>query len=111
MDEIISCSKCHQPIVSTDYFCPNCGKKIRSPPPSTSLSGQIVLYLKSLILPPLGFFWGYQYLRQPDKKSKLIGLFVIIITIIEIIWLIQVTVNIINTANQQINQQMNLYGL
>jgi hypothetical protein len=110
MDEIIYCPNCHQPIRSTDYFCPNCGKKIHSPPPSTSLLGQIILYLKALILPPLGFFWGYQYLQQSDTKSKLIGLFVIIITFIEIIWLTQTTVNMVDFANQQINQQMNLYG-
>lgn len=111
MDEIISCPNCHQPIKPNDYFCPNCGKKIRSPPPSTSLSSQIVLYLKTLILPPFGLFWGYNYLRQSDTKSKLIGLFTIIITIIEIIWLIQSTINMVNIANQQINQQINLYGL
>ena len=109
MDEIIYCPNCHQPIRSTDYFCPNCGKKIHSPPPSTSLSGQIILYLKTLIFPPFGFFWGYQYLRQPDTKSKLIGLFIIIITIIEIIWLTQSTINMVNIANQQMNQQFNLY--
>jgi len=92
MDEIISCPSCHQ-----------------SPPPSTSLSSQIILYLKTLILPPFGFFLGYKYLRQSDTKSKLIGLFVIVITIIEIIWLIQSTINMVNIANQQMSQQLNLY--
>lgn len=93
MDEIISCPSCHQ-----------------SPPPSTSLSSQIILYLKTLILPPFGFFWGYQYLRQPDAKSKLIGILVVVITIIEIILLIQSTINMINIANLQMSQQLNVYN-
>ena len=105
------CPRCHQTIQPTDYFCPNCGKKLHSPPLSTSISSQIVLYLKTLLLPPFGFIWGYRYLRQSDSKSKLIGLAVIIITIIETIWLIFFTINFTNTLNQQINQTYQLYGL
>ena len=111
MDEIISCPVCHQPIDSTDYFCRNCGKKIHPTPLSTSFPSQITLYLKSLFLPPIGIIWGFRYLRQADTKSKLVGLFVIILTIIEIIWLIQITTNTINSFTQQINQQSQLYGL
>lgn len=110
MDTTI-CSSCHQPIDPSHYFCPNCGKNIKSKPLSTSISAQIFLYLKTLLLPPLGIIWGSRYLRQPDKVSKLVGWFTIIITIVEIVWLIQSTVSIVNTVNQQINQQMKLYGL
>ncbi|MDP4010124.1 MAG: hypothetical protein Q8P53_04065 [Candidatus Shapirobacteria bacterium] len=80
-------------------------------PLSTSLSAQIILYLKALLLPPMGFFWGYRYFRQSDTKSKLIGLFTILITIIEIIWITQSTITAINTINQQVAQQSALYGL
>ena len=110
MDEIMSCPVCHQPVKTTDYFCSNCGKKLKSKPPSTSIPSQIILYIKTLLLPPFGLFWGYRYLRQPDTKSKLIGLFTIIITIVEVVWLTQITINTINTVNQQINQQIQLYG-
>jgi hypothetical protein len=111
MDEIISCPSCHQPVKMTDYFCFNCGKKLKSRPLSTSLTSQIILYLKTLLLPPFGLIWGYRYLRQPNTQSKFVGLITIIITIIEIVWLTQTTMNIINTTNQQINQQIQLYGL
>jgi hypothetical protein len=111
MDEDLSCSGCHQPVNQNDYFCHECGKKLRSPPLSTSISSQIWLYIKTLLLPPLGLIWGFRYLRQPDTKSKLIGWIAIIITIIETIWLIQTTVKVVNDTNQQINQQMRLYGL
>lgn len=110
MDGIVSCPSCHQPIEPIDYFCPKCGKKLRSRPLSTSFSSQIVLYLKTLLLPPFGLIWGYRYLHQPDTSSKLIGLITIIITVVETVWLTQTTINIINTANQQINQQVQLYG-
>jgi hypothetical protein len=105
------CQTCHQPVQENFYFCPNCGKNLKPSPPSTSISDQILLYLKSLLLPPMGIIWGFRYLRQSDTKSKVIGLIAISVTIIEIIWLIQTTVYTINTVNQQINQQMKLYGL
>lgn len=111
MDEIITCPGCHLPVEKSCYFCPNCGKKIRSPPLSTTWSSQIILYLKTLLLPPLGLIWGYRYLRQPDSDSKLVGLVTVVITVIEIIWLIVTTIGVVNMANQQINQQIQLYGL
>ena len=62
-------------------------------------------------MPPLGLWWGYRYLRQSDTSSKLVGLVVVLMTVVEIVWVTQITIGAINTANQQINQQMNLYGL
>lgn len=111
MDETVLCPACHQPVKLADYFCSNCGKNLRPRPLSTSLSSQIPLYLKTLLLPPLGFIWGYRYLRQPDTRSKIVGLITIAITIIEIVFLIEFTVNLIDTVNRQIYQQTNLYGL
>jgi len=59
----------------------------------------------------MGLIWGFRYLRQSDNKSKIIGLITILVTIIEIVWIIQSTVDLLNTVNQQVNQQINLYGL
>jgi hypothetical protein len=111
MEEILTCPKCHQPIEIGSYFCPNCGEKIRSKPLVTSWQGQIWLYLKTLLLPPFGFYWGYKYLRQGDKRSKWIGVVVIGLTIVEMIWLVITTVNAVNVASQQVTQQLNLEGL
>jgi hypothetical protein len=110
MDEIIACPQCHQPVVPADYFCPNCGKKLHSPPLSTTPTALLVLALKTLLLPPFGLYWGYRYLRQSDQTSKIVGLAVIIITIMETVWLIFATIAAVNTAQQQINGLMNSYG-
>ena len=111
MQDINICPSCHQPVIPNYYFCPNCGKNLRPRPLSTSTSTQVLLYLKSLLLPPLGIIWGIRYIRQSDVSSKLVGLFTILITIIEIVFLIQTTVYTVNTVNQQINRQSQLYGL
>jgi hypothetical protein len=111
VDENTLCPTCHQPVRLTDYFCSNCGKNLRPRPLSTSFLSQIGLYLKTLLLPPLGIVWGIRYLRQPDTKSKIVGLITIVITIIEIVFLVIFTVNLVNTVSKQIYQQTNLYGL
>ena len=111
MDQISFCPKCRQSIALNNYFCPNCGKKIRSPPPSTSASGLIVLFLKTILLPPFGLYWGYLYLRQPDNNSKIIGLLTIVITVIESVWLYFYTVNLVTALQSQLTQQLNYSGL
>ncbi|MCX6704606.1 MAG: hypothetical protein NTZ07_04160, partial [Candidatus Woesebacteria bacterium] len=108
MDEIALCPTCHQPVKLTDYFCSNCGKNLRPRPLSTSLVSQISLYIKTLLLPPLGFIWGYRYLRQSGTGSKIVGLITIVITVIEVILLIKFTVNLVNTVNQHVYQQIQL---
>ncbi|MFA5828823.1 MAG: hypothetical protein WC841_05720 [Candidatus Shapirobacteria bacterium] len=111
MDEINYCAVYHQSSEPLDYYCRNCGKSLRPRPLSTSVRSQLVLYIKTLLLPPFGFIWGYRYLRQSDTVSKLVGLFTVLITTAEIIWLIQSTVNTFTTVNQEIYRQMKLYGL
>ena len=105
------CPTCHQPIQLAYYFCPNCGKNLRPRPLSISFLSQIILYIKTLLLPPLGIIWGFRYLRQSGIASKIVGLITIAITIIEIIFLVKFTVNLINVVNQQIYQQTILYSL
>lgn len=111
MDGFIECFKCHQQINANDYFCPFCGNKIRSLPPSTTFWGIVWLLVKTILLPPLGFIWGYRYLKQTDTKSKIVGVAVILMTLVELIYGIVSTVEIVDTANKQINQQYKLYGL
>jgi hypothetical protein len=104
----MTCPACHQVIDATDYFCRNCGKNIRSRPLSTSIPTQLWLYLKTLLFPPFGFIWGFRYLFQPKTSAKLIGLFVILLTIVETIWLIQTTTTTINNVTTEINRQLNM---
>lgn len=106
MEEELRCPDCQTNVRSTDDFCFNCGKSLPSRPLSTSILSQISLYLKSLLLPPLGIIWGLRYLRQPDRASKIIGLATIILTIVILILAIQFTVDFINTLNNQITNQL-----
>jgi hypothetical protein len=100
------CPTCHLPVKPTDYFCANCGYKLKPVPPPTSVTGQLELYFKSFLLPPMGFIWGYRYLKQPDPKSKIVGSAAIIITLAILIIILVSTIGIINTVNDQVNSQL-----
>jgi|SRR3989344_4283662 len=100
------CPVCHKVVVKTDYFCPNCGKALRQAPPSVTATAQILLYLGSVFLPPLGLWWGYKYLRRPDQKSKIIGVVATILTIISLIVTTKLSVDFINNVNKQVDSQM-----
>ncbi len=54
----------------------------------------------------MGIIWGLRYLRQSDRNSKIVGWIAIVLTIVVIIVSIQITVNLINTINTQVNQQL-----
>ena len=108
MDQNGGCPVCHAAVRPTDYFCFNCGKNLKPKPPSTSVSRQALLYLGSLLLPPLGLIWGWRYLRQPDSTSKIIGTVAILITFISLIVTSWLVITTINTVNKQVNQQLRL---
>ena len=104
---VAGCPTCHQPVAPTDYYCANCGQNLRPTPPSTSLGSQVELYLKSILLPPLGIIWSLKYLKQKELKAKLVGLTMIIITVVELGLIAKTTINLINTVNEQVNSQLN----
>ncbi len=64
-------------------------------------------YIGSLVLPPLGYWWGIKYLRQPDAASKRIGIITIVLTtvsfIVTSIWVVQY----INQISASIGTQYN----
>jgi hypothetical protein len=80
----IRCRYCKAGISSEDYFCPNCGKQLKVKPSSTGFWNQAGIYLLSFLLPPFGLWPGIKYLRQPDKKAKMVGLVAILLTVISI---------------------------
>jgi hypothetical protein len=104
MIETSLCPKCQHPIDSVDFYCRNCGKNINPVPLSTSASVLIILFIKTILLPPLGLFWGYKYLRQSDSLSKAVGAAIIFITLLETIWVVQSTITAYNTITTQVNQ-------
>ena len=72
------CQVCHQPVLPTYYFCPNCGTKLISAPLPTSIATQIGIYLFSIILPSILFLFitrwpGLKYFKSNDPKARIIG--------------------------------------
>ncbi len=98
-----TCPSCHSTVSVTSYFCPNCGKPLKDKLPVVSLSRQIIVYFVSLFLPPFGFWYAWKYLKQPDDKSKKIGIAAVILTIISVIVTIWFTKGFINLINQILN--------
>lgn len=104
------CPVCHTVVRPTDYFCFNCGANLHPKPPSTSVENQIMLYLGSFFLPPMGFIWGYKYIKETDQKSKVIGYVSFALTVIAILIAVRSTMAIINSVTSQVNQIQNLQG-
>lgn len=88
------CPQCHEPVLSTYYFCPNCGKNLKEPPLSTSIATQAWIYAFSIILPCIAFLainsWpAMKYIRSADPKAKQIGIIAMIlmgVTTIVLVW-------------------------
>jgi hypothetical protein len=81
------CPTCHQSVLPSYYFCPNCGTKLNTPPLSTSIGAQIGLYAFSAVLPVICYLaitkWqGYKYSRSKDSKTRNIGLIAWVILIV-----------------------------
>ena len=110
MDEVSKCPKCHIEVRPTDYFCFNCGKNLKPKPPSTSVMAQIILYLESFFLPPYGTIIGMRYLQHKDKKSKIVGVISIVLTVLSLVVFAKVTRDLMNTVNAQISKQLRFSG-
>ena len=98
-----TCPFCHTAISAADYFCPNCGKKLKDKPPATTISKQIIVYLVSLLLPPFGIVYAWRYLKQADGKSQKIGIAAVVLTVIALALTIWATKLMIDSINQQLN--------
>ncbi len=100
------CPVCKSPISPDFNFCPSCGKKFKDPPPSLSISAQIVVYFISLFIPPFGLWYAYKYLKYGGNTQKKIGYAAIILTIISIvftIWTAQILISAVNQALMGLN--------
>lgn len=103
------CPVCHVAVRATDYFCFNCGKNLHPKPLSTSIGKQFLIYIGSILLPPMGIIWGMRYLRQKGGASKGVGLTAIVITIIVLVMLMKYTTEAISLANKEVERQLNMY--
>lgn len=102
-----NCPSCKELLPPSVYFCPLCGHKIKEPPPSTTVGKQIGIYVLSIIAPPFGLIPGIKYVLQKDPKTRMIGIVAIILTIISFTLTAWFAIEFFNTANQQLNSQLN----
>jgi hypothetical protein len=107
MEPQLNCPNCNQNILVQDYFCPNCGKKLKDKPQPVTVGRQILVYLLSFLLPPLGLWPAVKYLRQKDDKSRMIGFVSVVLTIISIVITVWLTMGFVNAVNQQLNSSLN----
>jgi len=103
----MTCPQCHVVVRPTDFFCYNCGKSLHAKLLSTSLTTEIMYYAGSILLPPLGFWWGIKYLKQSDAASKRIGIITMVLTTISFIFTSMWAVDYINKINAQVGSQLN----
>ena len=67
---------------------------------------EYLYYAGSVLLPPIGLWWGFKYLKQSDEASKRIGWVCIILTTISTIVVTIWTVQLFQNINAQVNQQL-----
>jgi hypothetical protein len=99
----IFCPSCNAQIAPPANFCSNCGKKLRTAPLATSVFRQILVYLISFFLAPIGLWYAWKYLRQPDRKSKIIGAVAIALTLVAVAIAIWTTAGIYNLLSQYLD--------
>jgi len=69
-------------------------------PPATSISRQIVIYLISFFLAPLGLCFAWKYCKQDDRKSKNIGIAAIALTIVSLAMAIWTAAGLLDSVSQ-----------
>lgn len=104
----IICPFCKNIVPADSYFCPQCGKEIKRKPSSTSIGKQILVYFISFFLPPFGLGYAWKYIRHGDKKSKIIGIIAIVLTIASIIISLWMMEQILKPIQDQMNELNNL---
>ena len=112
----ILCPQCHQPVASTAYYCPNCGKKLSDPPLSISVGSQAWIYAFSIILPWIAYlaisYWpGIKYLRSDDPEAKQVGMVAMALLVISSViafWLSIVWIQ--NAVQSSVNSVGNIGG-
>lgn len=58
---------------------------LRDKVPVISAGKQIIIYLVSFFLAPLGLGWGLKYVRSKDMNVRLIGVAAIVLTTVSIV--------------------------
>ena len=104
MEPNVTCPQCHAVNPATNYFCPNCGKKLKNKPIETTIRKQILIYAVSVLLPPFGLRWAVPLLMQKDTKSKIVGLVSLTLTIVSLVLSIKIFSDMLTATTEQLNQ-------
>ena len=83
--------------------------KLKEKPISTGAMRQIIYYIASVLLPPLGFWWAWKYWKQGDETSKKICYALVIITIISLALNIWAGIGIVNSITGSLNSDLQQY--
>lgn len=101
------CPVCHVTVRPTDFYCYNCGKNLHEKP--MSVTTEYLYYAGSLLLPPLGIFWGLKMLSG-DERARRIGIVCIALTVVSTIAATVWTMRLFQGINAQVNQQLQGIG-
>jgi hypothetical protein len=104
----IVCPACSVSVQRSFTFCPSCGKPLRTSPPSTSVSRQIIVYLISFFVAPFGLWFAWKYLKQEDQQSKMIGVAAIVLTIVAVAITVWAMAGLFNSVSQLLNPMIGL---
>lgn len=97
------CPNCKAEIAEDAYFCSNCGRAIKARPEDTSVPKQILVYFVSFFLAPFGLGFAFSYLRQSDKKAKIIGGISLVLTILAVITVVLLALSYTKQQYNDIN--------
>ncbi len=104
------CPVCHVAVRPADFFCYNCGKNLHEKPLVTTKFTEYLYYAGSFLLPPLGLWWGFRYLKQADARSRMIGWICVILTIVSSVVVTVWSVHLFQGITAQVNEQLQGVG-
>lgn len=100
----MTCPFCAAPVGESNYFCANCGKKLKEKPVSTSFTALVGLYLVSVFLPPFGLGLTIRYLKSTEPTAKTMGIISLLLTILALMLGVWWAMSSWNGLRQQIEQ-------
>lgn len=105
----LTCPFCSAQIDPKDYFCPNCGKKIREKPVGLGFWAMVSLFGLSTLAPPLNLPLTIRYLKSPDEKVRTAGWISLVVSIISFGVLTWLGVVWAQSVNRQMNESLKQY--
>jgi NADH:ubiquinone oxidoreductase subunit 3 (subunit A) len=109
----VNCPFCAKEIDPKDFYCPECGKKVREKPIATTFWPVFLLFVLCVLLPPFNIGMTLKYIRSPDLKAKKIGWISLVVMAIMLIAVgvstYYMTKYVSDQVNTQITQELKKY--